>query len=260
MIDQPTGPRESDAPAADAAIGHNQGPEIPPYNESALEKAAASVDAFIKESDKWLTVVIDDEEQEGLLVDQIAGLSGLFKKVDATRIKYKKPHDDAGKAVQAAFTPLLNRIDQAKKRLKPIMDIWLAKKRAAAEEEQKAKAEAARKLEEDAKRKAIDAENTGSIDAKIEAEAAEKAAEKAKKDADKKIDVSAKSASGAGRTIAARTTRSGEIFNQNLLYMHYKDRPEVGEVLQRLANADIRAAKGEKIDIPGVKVVESKAV
>ena len=36
--------------------------------------------------------------------------------------------------------------------------------------------------------------------------------------------------------------------------LHYRDHPDLVAVILKLANADIRAAKGEAINIPGIEV------
>ena len=44
------------------------------------------------------------------------------------------------------------------------------------------------------------------------------------------------------------------------MFHRYREHPDVLDVLQHLVNAEIRAAKGAPIEIPGVVVVERKEV
>ena len=42
--------------------------------------------------------------------------------------------------------------------------------------------------------------------------------------------------------------------------LHYRDHPEMDALLVRLANADLRAAKGAEINLPGFEVIEEKVL
>jgi hypothetical protein len=40
--------------------------------------------------------------------------------------------------------------------------------------------------------------------------------------------------------------------------LHYRGHADLAECITRLANADIRAAKGAKITIPGIDIIEEQ--
>ena len=40
--------------------------------------------------------------------------------------------------------------------------------------------------------------------------------------------------------------------------LHYRARPELSDTLLRLARADIRAAKGKAITLPGFAIIEER--
>lgn len=235
-----------------AGMGHNN---PPPYDPEVLAAHAAKVDEFLEASRLWLGVKeITTEEHAGQLADQIDGLRGLQKKVDEARKAAKKPHDDAGKAVQEAYNPLIAKLQKAVDYLKPMLGRY-------AEAKARAEAEAKRKAEEEARRKAAEAEaelkaaqESNDISAQIDAEEAAKAAEKAQKEAARKTDTGVKSASGAGRTMSMRTVKEVQITNINVLFMALRDEPEVQEVLHRIATRIVRA-KGydhETNPLPGI--------
>lgn len=232
----------------------------PPFDPEVFADLAKTVDEFMASSTaiRKKAVPIANEEHAALLTDHIGGLRGLTKKVDDARKAAKKPHDDAGKAVQEAFNPLLDRIKLALDFMLAEQTAWLRKKAAA---------EAARKAEEDriakekqaeADRLAAEAAATGDFDAEARAAEAQKQADELAKQAAKPATVNQASASGAGRTIGMVKVRSAKITNINLLFLHYRDRPEVAEVLLRLANADIRAKDVDDSLIQGIEIIETE--
>lgn len=233
--------------------GHN-GP--PPYDALVLADLESTAAEFLRVTQQWQQIkTITDEETAGLVTDQIDGLRGLWKKVDAARKDAKKPHDDAGKAVQAAFTPLLTKLERAADALKPKLAAYASEKaRREAEAKRKAEEEARRQAEE-AEKARREAEAAGDISAQVEAEEAAKAAEKAQKEAARKVDTGVKSATGAGRTMSLRKIKEVEITNLNVLFMALRDDPEVAETLHRIATLRVRSAgydDGEPL--PGIKV------
>lgn len=240
-------------------VGHN-GP--PPFDATALAEWDAKVKEFVDASSVWNKMdAIETDEHAGQITDQIDGLRGLFKKVDEARKAEKKPHDDAGKAVQAAYSPLLDKLKKAADKLKPKLAAF-AEAKAKAEAEARAKAEAEAKAATEAAEKALkEAEAAGDIGAEAEAEAARKEAEKAQKAAARPVSGGVKSATGAGRTMSLRTVKEVEITNVRVLFMHYQDHPEVAETLRRLATADVRSKDYDPANpVPGITVTERKVM
>jgi hypothetical protein len=85
--------------------------------------------------------------------------------------------------------------------------------------------------------------------ASAQAKEAEKAAASAGK---------VQSSSGSARTISLRTIRSANVTDASALVAHYANHPAIIAEAERLANADIRAAKGAAISIPGVNINEEQ--
>ena len=182
--------------ANEAGIGHNN---PPPYDPEALSEHKSKADEFLAVTQQWLGLEkIETEEHAAQVTDQLDGLRGLYKKVDGARKAAKKPHDDAGKAVQAAYSPILTKLQRAADALKPKLGAYVeAKARREAEAKRKAEDEARREAAA-AERALREAEASGDISAQVEAEEKAKAAEKAAKEAQKAPDTRVRSASGAG--------------------------------------------------------------
>lgn len=253
----PTPPSEAEPIAAEAGIGHNKPPA---FDATVVTDLETTVSEFMSVTQQWLQLEkIENDHHAEQVNDQITGLRGLFKNVDDARKAAKKPHDDAGKVVQAAFSPILAKLKAAAEALKPKMAIYTQAKAAAeAEEKRKAEAEARAKAEE-AAAAAKAAEEDGDIAAKVEAEEAQKAAEKQVKVAAKGPGTKVKSASGGGRTMSMRTEKTIKITNINVLFMELCDEPEVHETLARIATRMVRAKDyAERKPLPGIKIIETK--
>lgn len=242
-----------------APAGHNNPPVVDPeivdkFEKLALEFADAAGDFLDKK-------VIETEEDAQLANDLIAGARQNFKAANEARAAAKKPHDDAGRAVQETFKPLLDKFELTGKKVKAMLTVYLEKKEA----EQRAEA---RRLQEAADRKAKEAAEAAAraaarndVAGEVDAAAAAKEAEKAQKDAERaaKAKTQVDSASGGTKAVGLRTIRVAKIKNINVVFMHYSHRPEVRELLERLATADVRAKDVDETQIPGIEIVESKS-
>ncbi len=224
-----------------APMGHNKPPLVDP---DLLAQSRHKVDDFAAKATEWLNLgEITTKEQSGNLVDFISGARLVSKRIDEARVAAKKPHDEASKAVQAVFTPLIAEIDRAVDRLKPLQAAWLRKEQArldAIREAQRAEAERLRIAAESA---AAIAKETNSIGGEVEAERLAKEAEVLEKTANREMRANATSASGAGRTMANREVKSAKIDNILKLFTHFRAEPEVFDLLQRMANRAVRAGE-----------------
>ena len=236
--------------------GHNA---PPPYDADALAALKAEVVGCQTAAADWRKVEITAQHDAEKANDFLTGVRGLFKRVDGQRKADKAPHDTAAKAVDAAFKPLIEALtaigDEIKAKLTAFAVAEERRQREAAEAARRAAEEEARRAQEEAARAAA----RGDILAEMEAQAAADAAEKAKAER-APVKAGIASSTGAGRTAALRTIREAEITNILLLFGHYRQHPDVAATLLRLANADIRAAKGADPAIPGITIIEKKAV
>lgn len=237
-------------PDAAPMMGHNAGVVDPELLADFREK----VNAFAKEAKEIAKVDAITEDEAGRLTDFISGARDLYKEIDEKRIEMKRPHDERAAAVQAAFKPLLDLVEKAGKTAKQLQASYLARLKREAEERARAEREAAERAAREEAQRAAAAEEAGDMIAAEEARLAAAEAEKAAEKAAKPVKAAVKSASGAGRTVSLRTIRYARIVSINQALLHYRDHPETIALVERLANAEIRAAKGEPITIPGIAI------
>uniref|UniRef100_UPI002AFF06E3 hypothetical protein n=1 Tax=Devosia sp. TaxID=1871048 RepID=UPI002AFF06E3 len=186
--------------------------------------------------------------------DQIAvltkRLSGIKSKATSLHKTEKQPFLDGGRAVDDKFRDLKEEPDTLTKKLKRHLDAYLlklqqeeqARQRAAREEQDRIRREAEAKAAEAAK-----AENAAA------AEQAAAEAERLQQEADAKAKEAEARNASAGRTgakVSLRTFVYGQITDFDTLLMALKDRPEIQELVQTLAN---RAAKSG-VELPGMSI------
>lgn len=210
----------------------------------------AHVDDLRTEAGAWL------DGKAVTSADEAAGLNTLLdlarktaKDADAARADEKKPHLDAGKAVDAKWKPVVDAAARISECCKAALTPWNIAEKArldAIAARQRAEAEA----EDEARREALRAAAGGSIEAREQAdqlEASAKAAAKIAKRAEKE-------ASGAGRL---RTTYRAEVTDFAAAARHYwqpyHDRFEA--LVLAIAQEEVNAGKRS---IPGITVHEEK--
>jgi len=251
-MDTPTRPNP-DADPLDL-MGHNNPPEVLPYNATTLAELKAKADQFIAVSDEWKDVEITSDTLAGQLLDQVDGLKKRLKDTEKAREEAKKPHLTAGRKVDADFNAVKSLIQSAIDRLQPKLNKYAHDKAEKERIRQQEDAEAARRAQAAAQMQKAQAQQTGSIKDQHEADQAEQQAQVAIKKS-KPQNTQIKSASGAGRTMATRKRKHAQIVNIRQLFLHYQERPEVQDLLQRLANAEANSAGfPEDGKIPGTDI------
>jgi hypothetical protein len=215
-------------------IGHNKPPPV-------VTMSLHIDDLFSLVSGSTASPVTTDE-QEAALAALLDDVRKTANDADELRKAEKKPHDDAAKAVQAAWKPLIDKCDKAAEALKAALTPYR-------EARQRAKDEAARKARE-------------------EAEAAQKAAQEALRQSD---DLEERFAAEAELQRASKLTAmankidrsatglrphwEAEITDQSAALRHYyATQPSTFiDLLQNLAAAD---ARGTRAPVPGVKFIK----
>lgn len=233
--------------------------EPPPYDVTAHATLADNVAAFCDACGAWRDLKeITTKEQSERLTDFVTGARGLWKKVEEQRKADKKVHDERGKAVQAAYVSLGEKLKRSAEIVTNMQAAWLKKEEERLAKERAAeRAEAEAKLEE-ARRRAAAAEARNDVSGEVDAAEELKKAEKEAKAAAKPVKAKASSATGGGRAMSLRTVYSCEIVNINHAFVAFRENPEVAELLIRLANAEVRSQKGEKTAPTGFKLVEER--
>lgn len=237
-----------------AGIGHNS-----------LAYYADRLHDFAAGADVWNTRDTLDDDTASRARDYLAGLKKLSKEADEARKAQKDPHTLAAKAVDDAWKPTLASIDRLVGGIEPKIAAYLRAKKAEAEaaralaERKRLEAEAAaRAAAEDAAQAQTEAGRIAADAARAEAE--QIAARAAREERAASGPVRLESATGLARAAGVRVTRKARIFSVAIALAHYRARPEVAELVERLANADIRAAKGAPIEIPGIEIFEEESV
>jgi hypothetical protein len=222
------------------------------------DQLLSRVDELVSTADKWKKErpEITSGDHATKATDFLAQLRECLKKVEAQRKMEKQPHIDAGKAVDEEFSGVKTRLERSGIAIKGLLTPWLMKKEAEAEAERKRKEEAARKAEQEAE--ALARKSDAGIDAAIAAENATKRAADLQKEASARPSSVNQKGDYASRAVSLRTNRHAEITDVLKAARYYKNDPKLIEVLKSLAGAEIRAAKGKDISIPGVEVVVTK--
>ena len=239
-----------------AGIGHNNGPV---FNTEVVDAFAAEASEIADAASEWAKVAIGNETKAGELKDFLDTARAKLKEIEDRRKVEKQPFLDAGRDVDTAFNRVKDIIEKAGKLAKAPLEAYLKEQQRIAEERRRAEQEAARKAAEEAERERMIAERNRNAAAIIEAEEKAKVAAEAAKaaEAPARAQVSSATGTGSNRT-GLRTHRSAQITNINQAMLHYRGHADLAECITRLANADIRAAKGAKITIPGIDIIEEQ--
>lgn len=229
--------------------------EPPVFDPVIHEALRLNVAAFCDAAGAWLDLkIITTTEQSERLTDFVAGARGLFKKVDTARDAAKRPYDEKADKVQKAFKPLMDKLEKIAKSMKDMQADWLRREEARIAAEKRALQEEADRKRREAEAAAAQAAARNDISGQVDAEAALKEAEDQAAAASRTEKARAGSATGGGRTMALRTQAYAEVENWRAVFMHFENRQEVKDVLQRLADAAIRGGE----TVPGAKRQERK--
>ncbi|MBX4920956.1 hypothetical protein HJA76_14775 [Rhizobium bangladeshense] len=225
---------EPEAPA----IGHNLPSD--PFEALQIEFAAEreQAEAFLKKP-----ITTQAEADRAAIWSK--RLSTIAKKATDLHKVEKQPHLDAGRAVDDKWRALKDEPDAISKKLKRHMDAFLQEEaRKERERQAAARAEADRiQREADAARVAAEKAAAKNDNTAAAADAAAEAERLSQQAAQAERDAQARNAS-AGRTgakVSLRTFVFAEITDFDALLMALKDRAEIKEVVETLANRAARS-------------------
>lgn len=234
-----------------ADIGHNSANDVDAYKET-LARFKADAEKF--------TEVTDDNAQ--FIRDHVGYGGKLAKEIDAAREALKKPHLEAGRQIDGAYKPLVEACDDIVKGMKRKLAAFLD----AREREAKRAAEEARRKLKEAERaaaKAAEPEDDPFLAATADAVVVDvKAAHAEAKTAEMQAMAAGRVSSAAGgfNATSLKTVRKAKVTDWGKLAQHYLNSGDLRATLEKLANADIRHAKGAAIEIPGVEIVEERVL
>lgn len=217
----PPAPSHNNAPEDEAVILQEQ-----------IEAAAAGASAYSK---------IQDDETLAKAQSLRARLNELSRTADKSRETLKKPHMEAGKAIDAKWQPLVKMAKETADAIAKAMGAWETEKaRRAREEHAKREAEIRRQQEE--ARKADEAGMPAPTPEPLPVTPEPVAAAPIK---------------GAyGRAASVKVVKVAIMTDQDKVYAFMRERPEVKELLAKLAQRATDAGH----DVPGVSIEEVRKV
>ena len=193
---------------------------------------------------------ITNEQQADAVSSLLNRLRRVAKDADEARKAEKKPHDDAAKAVQAKWTPIISKAELATSTAKQALAPWLRQ----LEDKQRAEAEAARAEADRLAKIAADARHAcdGNLQSREDAERLLKAASAARKDADR-ADKQKAHAKGGERAAGLVDVFTPELTDACAALKHYRaaQPAELKEWLLEQARKDVRSGAR---NIPGFTI------
>lgn len=234
-------------------MGHNNPPEPTP-----IEAARETISLLDVEAANWFDgTPIENERQAEEVARLLDAARKAEKQFDATRKAEKQPHDDAAKAVDAAWKPVITDAKRIVEIAKAAQTMWLIKldteKRAreeAARREAEAKAAEVRRLSE---------ENDGSLTAAKARDAAIEEAKKAEAAAARAAhDKANAKGDGMARAIGLRSTFKASVEDRRALLNHIAiTAPD--DLTAFVEDWAAKKVRGGAREIPGVRVYEERA-
>ncbi|GHC79617.1 hypothetical protein [Limoniibacter endophyticus] len=229
-------------PVADAVIGHNISDDPFEALRIEFEGDRELAKAFLKEP-------VKTQEQADRAAVWSKKLAAIAKKATDLHKVEKQPSLDESRRVDDKWRDLKDEPKALSTALKRAMDVFLNEQARIEAERQKRAREEADRIRREAEEAARQA-NANDAAAQAEADRLKREADQAEKDTQTRN-------AQAGRTgakVSLRTFVSAEITDYDALLVALKDRPEIREVVQSLAN---RAAKSG-VNLPGMKIHEEK--
>lgn len=230
-------------------IGHNNPPAFDTFS-IALEDAHTEAANFLDGKP------IETQGQADAIGVILSTVKKLRKDADAARANEKRPHDEAGKAIQAKWRPLLERADAIQAAAQAPLTAYLSK----IEAEQREAARLARIEADRLAREALEAQRSASGDlAAIEAaQALQKAAGQADKAA-ARADRAKAHVAGADRAVGLRASWIHRITDRReLLNWIVKSDPE--GMTAMLDDYARKAVAGGTRFLPGVAIEQERKV
>lgn len=232
---------------APAKIGDNLPPE--PYT-----LFAESINDLLLEAGNFLDgAAIENEDQEASLSSIFTRLRRERGAADEQRAAEKRPHDEAAKAVQTKWKPLLEKADTALTTANNVLSAFLVKKGEAQRAAAEAAAQEARKLAEAAAQTRKDANPQSLSDQTAVRERERAAAEAVQRSS--RLGRAKPQAKGGERAVGLRTSYRAEITDETAFarWAWANRRDEMLTFLELVAERECRG--GDK-HIPGLIVTE----
>lgn len=208
------------------------GVHVPGHNSAGMSDDERIKDEIADLQERAAALSVPQTQAEADAASNIRDkLNSLAKEADRIRADEKKPHDDAAKAVQTKWKPV---VDSAKAEADRIRDKLLTPfLKAEDEKRRKAAEEAARKAAEEAAAQGTGAESSA---------------------APVPTPSPVRAGGVYGKSASLRTIKRAEITDYDALYAALKTHPDMRAFVEQLAQRAARAG----IEQPGMKIIEEK--
>jgi hypothetical protein len=221
-----------------------------------FEAFSLHIDDLFDQAQQFLDGKPIENEQQAEAVSRILNMvRKAGNDADDARKAEKKPHDDAAKAVQSKWKPILDKVDLAASVAKRALAPWLTAKEAeqqaaaqAAAQEARDKAEAAAKAAEQVRPDDLAGQTTVRVLRENAADLARKAT---------RLDKKPVQARGGERAVSLRSVWETALVDPVAALKHYRERQpeELKAWLLSQAERDVRAGART---IPGFTVTEAR--
>jgi len=237
--------------AAKHAFEHGTWPgDVPmPGHNSGTLSLPEEIDDAVAQVSAWLSSTkVADKVAADTASNWRARLLDLSKRADKQRETEKRPHDDAAKAVQAKWKPVIDRATDTANKLRDALTAYMR----AEDERQRREAEAARKAAEEAARKQREAAEA----ARREAEAKNIPPPPEPEDVPlpfvepPKVQVGGQT----GRKTGLREITRYEVEDYEAALAAVKDHPDVRAAVEKVAAARCKTG----VAVPGVRTIKEK--
>lgn len=228
----------------DVFDGDNKGPkDVDYYRQKAksLRERALS----------WRGQEITDKNQS-IIAEEIKQVSDVRKRADADRKELIAPWQEKVKETNADYRDVIDIFLAIEADMKKGLQAYLI-------ELEKRKIQERKRAEEEFERLNKEAQELKD-DALLGIEAARAAGDALQEKERLKRDTAKAKPEGGGRALGLRTKRKVSVNDYGALVLHYADHYQMKELAEKLANMEIRAAKGRDVRIPGCTVIETKTV
>lgn len=202
---------------------------------------------------QWAQGVVNPNNA-GTLRDLIGRIKDVTKEAEKDRKAIKEPYLEQGRKIDASFKPVSSMADSLIAPLNRMLTDFLK----AEEARKRQEAEEARKKAEAEARAAQALKDDEFVGAEI-AERAKQSEIEAKRAA-REAENNRVAGMESDRAMGLRTYRKAKVVNAAMLVGHFANHPEVVALCERLANAQIRAAKGGDVSIPGIEIIQDQKV
>jgi len=237
--------------AAKHAFEHGTWPgDVPmPGHNSGTLSLPEEIDDAVAQVSAWLSSTrVADKVAADTASNWRARLLDLSKRADKQRETEKRPHDDAAKAVQAKWKPVIDRATDTANKLRDALTAYMR----AEDERQRREAEAARKVAEEAARKQREAAEAA------RREAAAKNAPPPPEPEDvplpfvepPRVQVGGQT----GRKTGLREVTRYEVEDYEAALAAVKDHPDVRAAVEKVAAARCKTG----VAVPGVRTFKEK--